>query len=274
MARVTKKAPANGSAGMKAVQRAIDILSCFTVETPERGVSEVGEALGLSKGSVHRLLTALKSRQCVDQDPDSGKYRLGTKLLELAAVLQADRLIYLDKARPTLERLAEEVNETVVVNVLDGDSHLCTAVIDAPRPVRFFSRAGLRRRPYFGAAGQVLLAWQSEEMLKRILPVTLETFTGSSITNRDDYLRRLRQVRQRGHAVDRGETFPDVTGLGAPIFDHKGATLASVTIVAPTHRLADDRLPPLLDRLHKATATISAALGAPAEMIARLAAEP
>jgi DNA-binding IclR family transcriptional regulator len=254
---------ANGeSAGVRAVERALDILSCFTVESPQRGVSEIAEATGLSKGAVHRLLMALKSRRCVDSDPASGKYQLGTKLLELAGVLYANRLSYQEKARPHLQRLVEEINESVVVNALDGDSHICTLVIDAARPFRFFSRIGVRRPPHFGAAGQVLLAWQSKEMLEQILPSDkLEAFTLWSITRPDDYLRRLEQVREQGYALDKGETFQDVTGLSAPIYDHNGEVVAAATIVAPTHRVPDDRIPVLIERLLRATARISIELG-------------
>ncbi len=265
--KIMQKHPGE-SAGMKAVQRALDILSCFTAETPLKGVSEITEETGLSKGSVHRLLMALKSRRCVEHDPATGKYQLGTKLLELAGVLYANRLSYQEKARPHLQRLVEEINETLVVNALDRDSHICTMVIDAARPVRFFTRVGVRRRPYFGAAGQVLLAWESKETVERILPSDkLESFTLLSITDVDDYLRRLRQVREQGYALDRGETFPDVTGLSAPIFNHDGQVVASVSIVAPTHRVPDDRLPELIEKLLRVTASISAELGAPASLL-------
>lgn len=258
----------NGSAGVKAVERALDVLCCFTLEAPQKGVSEISEELGLSKGAVHRLLTALKSRRCVDHDPVSGKYQLGTKVLELAGVLYSNRLSYGERARPHLQRLVEDINETVVVNSFDGDSHICTLVIDAPRPVRFFTRVGLRRHPYFGASGQVLLAWESKEVVDRVLPEDkLEAFTLWSITDPADYRRRLRQVREQGYALDRGETFPDVTGLGAPIFNHNGQVVAAAVIVAPTHRVPDDQLSKLVEKLRQATASISLELGAPPSLV-------
>src|SRR5574342_759873 len=93
------------SAGVRAVQRALDILSCFTVESPQRGVSEISQETGLSKGAVHRLLMALKSRRGVEHDPVTGKYQLGTKLVELAGVLYANRLSYQEKARFHLQHV-------------------------------------------------------------------------------------------------------------------------------------------------------------------------
>ena len=258
------------SAAVKSVQRALDILSCFTSDAPLKGVSEISGETGLSKGCVHRLLMALKTKRCVDHDPVTGKYQLGTKLLELAGVLYANRLSYQDKARPHLQRLVEDINETVVVNALDADSHICTLVIDASRPVRFFTQVGNRRRPYFGASGQVLLAWQPQERVERVLPSDkLDAFTLWSITDPGDYIRRLRQVKGLGYALDRGETFPDVTGVGAPIFDHTGHVVAAAVIVAPTHRVPDDRLPELIEKLLQATTTISLELGAPPSLVER-----
>ena len=222
---------------------------------------------------MHRLLMALKSRRCVDHDPVTGRYQLGTKVLELAGILYGNRLSYQDKARPHLQRLVEDINETVVVNSLDGDSHICTLVIDASRPVRFFSQICIRRHPYFGASGQVLLAWESKEVVEHILPSDkLDAFTLWSITDPGDYLRRLRQVREQGYALDRGETFPDVTGLGAPIFDHNGHVVAAAVVVAPTHRVPDDRLPELIEKLLRATASISLELGAQPSLVGQGAA--
>ena len=257
------------TAGGRAVQRAFDILSCFSLESPQKGVSEISAETGLSKGSVHRLLMALKSRRCVDHDPATGKYQLGTKLLELAGVLYANRLSYQEKARPHLQRLVEQINETVVVLTLDGDTLICTMVIETPRPVRVFTRVGVRRRAYFGAGGQVLLAWQSKETIDRALPDRLEAFTLWSIKDPADYLHRLRQVREQGYALDRQEAFPDVIALGAPIFDHDGHVVAAAVITAPSHRMSEERMPALIQQLLEATSSISLDLGAPSSIVAQ-----
>lgn len=254
-------------AAVKAVQRAIDILSCFTRETPEKGVSEICAETGLSKGAVHRLLMALQSRACVEQDSATGKYRLGMKLLELGGVVRG-QMRYLEKAVPHLRQFVRETDETVVVVALDGESHICTLVVESPRAVRVATNIGVRRLPYFGAGGQVLLAWQPDDEVDRLLPPDkLEAFTIWSLTDPIDYRRRLATVRSQGYAVDRGESFPDVTGLGAPIFGHDGRVVAAAVMVAPSHRVPDDRIPPLLERLLVATGVISAELGAPSHVL-------
>jgi DNA-binding IclR family transcriptional regulator len=121
----------------------------------------------------------------------------------------------------------------------------------------------VHRPCYFGAAGLVLLAYQPESVLDEILPADkLEAFTVWSITNPADYRRRLIGVREHGYAIERGEAFPDVTALAAPIFDHQGNMVAAAAIVAPTHRVPDDRIATLLQKLLEATGAISRELGA------------
>jgi DNA-binding IclR family transcriptional regulator len=109
----------------------------------------------------------------------------------------------------------------------------------------------------------VLLAYQPEAMLDEILPSEkLEAFTVWSITDPAEYRRRLLSVRDHGYGIEKGEAFPDVTGLAAPIFDHQGNLVAAASIVAPTHRVPDDRIWVLLKKLMEATNHISRELGA------------
>lgn len=90
----------------------------------------------------------------------------------------------------------------------------------------------------------------------------MEAFTVWSNTDPAEYRRRLWSVREHGFAIERGEAFPDVTALAAPIFDHQGKIVAAAAIVAPTHRVPDDRIAVLLKRLLEATGQISRELGA------------
>ena len=111
--------------------------------------------------------------------------------------------------------------------------------------------------------GLVLLAYQPDSVLDEILPSDkLEAFTVWSVTDAADYRRRLYSIREHGYAIEKGEAFPDVTALAAPIFDHQGKVVAAAAIVAPTHRVPDDRVGVLLNKLIEATCRISRELGA------------
>lgn len=253
--------------GVKAVERALDVLSCFTLDAPEMGLVEISTQTGLSKATVHRLLATLSLKKFVEQDPSSSRYRLGTKLMELGSVARS-QMNYLDKAGPILRDLVYEVDETVAVAVLDGAHHVCMWVQEPARPVRVTTAVGVRRPCYFGAAGMLLLAYQPEVVLDEILPSDkLEAFTVWSTTDPQEYRRRLRTVREQGYALERGEAFGDVAATAAPIFDHLGRMVAAPGIIAPTHRMPDDRLPDLLKKLTDAAYRISLELGAPRSLL-------
>ncbi len=253
--------------GVKAVKRALDLLSCFTLEVPELSLVEICAQTGLPKATAHRLLATLAKSDFIVQDAETGAYRLGPKLMVLGAVARS-QINYLDKAEPILRELVRDVQETVNVASLDGDHHVCTLVVEPERSVRVTTTVGVRRPCYFGSAGLILLAYQPESVLDKILPSgKLEAFTVWSVTDPAEYRRRLRSVREHGYAIEKGEAFPDVTAMAAPIFDHQGKLVAAPAIVAPTHRVSDERIVILLGKLIEATSKISRELGAPENLL-------
>jgi DNA-binding IclR family transcriptional regulator len=249
--------------GVKAVERAIDLLSCFTLLVPELSLVELSSRTGLPKATAYRILTTLAQAKFIVQDPATSKYRLGYKLMVMGAIARS-QVNYLTKAEPIFKELVYDIDETIAVASLDGDHHVCTLVVEPERPVRVTTSIGTRRPCYFGSAGLILLAYQPEAVLDEVLPGDrLEAFTVWSVTDPTEYRRRLNGVREHGYAIEKGEAFPDVTGLATPIFDHQGIILAGASIVAPTHRVPDERIGVLLKKLVEATSEISRELGAP-----------
>ncbi len=248
---------------VKGVKRALNVLSCFTLETPELNLADICNRTSLPKATVHRLLATLAQSKFVVQDGETSKYRLGYKMMLMGAIARS-QVNYLSKAQPIFKELVYDIDETIAVASLDGDQHVCTLVVEPERSVRVTTSIGTRRPCYFGSAGLVLLAYQPDTVLDEILPPEkLEAFTVWSVTDPTEYRRRLANVREHGYAIEKGEAFPDVTGLAAPIFDHEGKIVATASIVAPTHRVPDERIGALLKKIIEATTEISRELGAP-----------
>jgi IclR family KDG regulon transcriptional repressor len=259
------------STGVKAVKRALDVLSCFTLEIPELSLIEICARTELPKATVHRLLATLVHAEYVIQDSATSKYRLGYKLMVMGAIAR-NQINYLVKAEPIFRELVLDIDETVAVASLDGDHHVCTLVVEPERSVRVTTAVGTRRPCYFGSAGLVLLAYQPNPVLDEILPSDkLDAFTVWSVTDPSEYRRRLLSVLDHGYAIEKGEAFPDVTGLAAPIFDYQGKVIAAASIVAPTHRVPDDRIWVLLKKIMEATSRISRELGASQNLLVTVA---
>ena len=106
---------------MKALKSSVDktfaILERFTVEKPEWGLTELATAMGASKSTVYRFLSDLEGRGALFRDPDSGRYGLGLKLFELGNRVKI-RSAFVEKSHPELEKVAENITETVHIAIL------------------------------------------------------------------------------------------------------------------------------------------------------------
>ena len=104
---------------IKSLQKALQVLECF-VEKQPRGVTEISEKMGLYKSNVHNILSTFKAMDYLEQDPDSGKFRLGTAVFSLSRALREN----LDISRiavPFMRRIAEEVGEVVYLTIPRGE---------------------------------------------------------------------------------------------------------------------------------------------------------
>src|SRR5512143_659027 len=142
---------------VRSVDRAASLLIALGETEGEAGVTELARRLGLHKSTASRLLATLQRRGLVEQDEETGKYRLGLVVIRLAE--QAERTLDLRGiAMPELERLARLTRETVSLAVLDGDASLTVAQADGPNLVAVADWTGRTTPLHCVASGKVLLA--------------------------------------------------------------------------------------------------------------------
>ena len=92
----------------------------------------------------------------VQRDPQTGRYQLGLRLFELGS-LAVGNFNVRERARPHLERLVYEVDETVHLCVLDAGEVLYLDKIEPSRSVRMSSRVGRRNPAHCTAVGKAML---------------------------------------------------------------------------------------------------------------------
>ena len=138
---------------MRAVERALDILLCFTREEPTRSLTQIAESVHMSKTTVHRLLTTLENKRFITRDKTTGLYRLGFRFIEMAALVLQDVELH-RWAHPYLQRLSSEYGETVDISILDGSHVIYLEVIESPQRVKLAAAVGQRLPAFFTASGQ------------------------------------------------------------------------------------------------------------------------
>ena len=142
---------------IQSVQRAIDILSHFSLSRPTLGIADLSQLMGLPKATVHGLVRTLLKNRLLQQDPETRKYRLGLKAFELGAIV-GNTLEINRKAAEHLYALARRTGLETRLAIWDGESALLTMGA-AVRSQAFFTQIGPRMPAYCSASGRVFLAY-------------------------------------------------------------------------------------------------------------------
>ncbi len=234
----------SGAPAIESVDRALRLLQELGGHASGATLDELAGAAGLPKSSVHRTLAALRERGFVGQHSD-GRYLIGWELLRVAFDFY-DRIDLRAALRPLLERLRDELNETVHLGVLDGGDVVYVDKLESTHPVTLTSRVGGRNPAHCTAVGKALLAWMypTDEALREWIrgQGTLERRTPSSITTADALVQEAARIRVDGYARDREESEIGVRCIAAPVFLGAKVPRAAISIAAPRERLPAGRI--------------------------------
>ena len=159
-------------------------MKAFSEEQVEIGISDLAKRLGVAKSTVHRLAVTLVAEGMLEQNPDTGKYRLGIALFRLGSLVRR-RMIVSNEARPLLRELREKVNETVHLAVLDGSEIMYVFNLESTQAIRMRSDVGVRKPAYCTAEGQAILAFQPRRRGRARGPRGPAARTPQTITDAD-----------------------------------------------------------------------------------------
>jgi DNA-binding IclR family transcriptional regulator len=245
---------------VQSIERAVSILRSFTEAEPELRVTVLAGRLGLHKSTVSRILATLQQEGLVDQNPETGKYRLGLGLISLAGVALG-RLDVRGVSQPYLNRLVEVSQETVNVTVMDGRECVNIERVASPKPIRYVGWIGRRTPLHCTAAGKVLIAEISEEKRYSLLPSPLTAYTDRTIIDVSMLDRSVNQTRKQGYAIVHEEFEEGFSAVAAPVYDLSGAVAGAISISGPSYRLGPGQIEGFVEPLLETTAMISADMG-------------
>lgn len=214
-------------------------------------VAEASETLGVVRSTAHRLLAMLQYRGFVQQDPDTKAYRAGPAMIEigLSVVRQLDIRHHL---RPYLERLSEEVGETVQLITLEGASAVFIDSVESPKALRTSSRIGSSYPAHTTSGGKALLAELTPARLAELYPSEkILQATPRSISSRSELLRELARVRARGYGTNRAESEDDIAAVAVVVRNAFGQARAAIAVSAPVFRLDESMEPEVAEILKR-----------------------
>lgn len=240
----------------------LQILEILGAARGGMSLSAVVQASGKPKGTVHRMLATLVNTGFVAQDPGSSQYSLTLKLWRLGAG-EVGNIDVVKVARPWLERLVAETDETVHLSMLEPSGEIVyVSKVESPRSIRVQTRLGQRAPAWCTATGRSLLAF-NREAADRVLAQPLRARTPGTVTDPKRLRALLKEVATRGYAVARAENHPEMGGIAAPVRDHGGTVLAACGVAVPAFRMNKALIDRCIPHVMRTAAAISAELGFP-----------
>ena len=218
---------------VQSIERAFAVLA--TLANGPIGVTEAAERAGLPKSTAARVLASLAPEGVAEQVPGDTRYRLGPRLLTLAARIRPARSLAA-LARPSLEALAQETGEAAGLSVPDGDLAHYIDQVSSLNPVSVRDWTGSRIPLHAVSSGQILLAFARPTFIQRYLGRPMERFTERTLTTADGVLERMRAIRRDGYVWALEEFDEGISSVAAPVADASGEVVAAVHLHGPSYR--------------------------------------
>src|SRR5271165_3370869 len=211
-----------------AVERALAMLEAVAQESEGLSNAEISRKLQIPKSSASYILRTLESRNYLTRDEESGKYRVGLKILSLSRGALSG-LDVRGVALPIMRHLTHQTGLTCHLAILDGPDAVYIEKVEPEGFIRMDTWVGRRMRVHATSVGKALVAHISQDRLEEILDKSgMEKRTPKTITTLPRLLKELEKVRSQGYAVDDEENNLGARCVGAPEFRgraHIGAGL-------------------------------------------------
>jgi IclR family KDG regulon transcriptional repressor len=245
------------SYNVRAVERAVQILSSFDGEHAERGVSEIAQATGLHKATTHRIAMTLLNCGFLERTADGERLRLGLGVVELGLGALRD-VDFRRAAFPYMQQLTERFQETCDLGIFDRGQVLYLEVVHSEHSLTVAARVGRHLPAHCTASGRVLLAFLPPEVVEPILSASLPVCTAKTITSPARLREELEATRQRGYGLDDEEFEIGIRAISAPIRDSDGNVIAAMSMLGPSNRLTPERIPEMAEALMETADAVSA----------------
>ena len=246
---------------VKSASRVLDILELLSRNAEPMALKDLVSVLALPKSSTHALLRTLQSRGYVQRD-SGDRYVLNEFLRQLSGWIGGPEAHLAAVARPVMEKLRDELDETVFLGVRAGRGDVKVIAKAVSRAqIRYDSDDPGLRPAYCTGMGRILLAFWDKKSTETYLTRThLRAYTPRTVTDP----RRLRAILAKaaadGYAVLEEEYVLGGSATAAPVLRGDGTVVAALNVgtVSARYPAAKSRI---IGGVVRAAATISQRLG-------------
>jgi DNA-binding IclR family transcriptional regulator len=245
---------------MQTVDKAMHVLSFFSISQPELGLTELARLTGFDKAATRRFLMALAKHGFTEQNQENRKYRLGSGFLRLARIRES--MVPASKVtEPIVQWLTKKTGETAHASIM-GDASLTTVAVSEPSRGAIVHIDPGEPIPFHAtASGIIYLSFIEPRICNQILAKSFPSYTKTTAINREDLLRQINQARKNGYFVSANTMEEGVTGVAVPFFGSDLAIAGAISIAVSGRRIEPGRKRDLVNLLFQASARATVDLG-------------
>lgn len=223
------------------IVKAVEVIEFIANSDTGAGVTEISRGLNYGVSSTYHILNTLKECNIIEQDNKTKKFKLGLKLWQIGMIAYEHNPISITM-RPYLRKLKELTGETANLTILDNYQIVYIAQVESDKLVRMFTKTGATAPLHCTAAGKIFLAYKDENIRNFILDkIDLTKYTENTIVSKEELIKELDLIRERGYGFDNEEREIGVSCIGAPVFDLNNEVIACITISGPTSRFTEEK---------------------------------
>jgi len=250
---------------IRVLDRTFDLIDALAESEYPMGTADLCKRAHLSKSTVHRLLTVLESRHMVEREGESHRYRLGSKIAELARRSRPQGSV--EGTQILLEELARKTGATARVGVRKMYEQV-SLVLTSARPVQANGRGDVRMPIHCTALGKAIVAFEPLFMGELLPYYRFVPYTSRTITEASRFRAELRRVQTCGFAYDNEEYKAGFRCIAAPIRDAKGRVIAALSLSGTTADINGRNQEAIIRTLQAATEQLASS----ADLVLRTAA--
>lgn len=227
---------------VKSLYKSIQLLAFFDQAHVERGITELAELSGMLKSSVHNIVSTFEVCRILKRNPKTGKYQLGTRVLEYANVYSASNPIDVT-LKPYMDSAAELIGETIHLAIRDRTKVLYVRSSVPRSQLNGFQHiCGVTADMYCTGVGKAMLAFMPAEVIEEVVAGEMPRYTDNTITTRQELLKELGEIREHGYAIDNMEHEYGIKCVGVPIFSTNNELLGAISATGPSPRFTHDKI--------------------------------
>ena len=240
-----------------ALLRGLELLGCFSRQTPTLSGAALARQLDVPRASVFRMLHTLEQAGFVERVGDSSQYRLGLGVLRLGFEYLASMELT-EHGRPVIEKLRDQTGYSAHLVVRDGREVVFVAKA-AGRSAMFQSiQVGARLPAHATVLGRLLLADLSLADLSALYPeAALPVYTARTPDTVAALKTLISADRTAGYGISQGGFETGISTLAAPVYNDQAAVVAVVSITVPAQQLSDAQVVQLLPLVRAAAAQLT-----------------